>query len=277
MQIESAGPRTWLLAAVAGWAVMLWLLALLGMGAQVSPKPFDPGLVKPLPSLGPAAAERLGPLAQYAEIGARPLFHRSRQPQPFFIQGNQVDPPRDFDFILTSVIITPGLRMAILQRAQGGESVRLKVGQAPASMPNWRLVDVAPRSASFDGPEGSRMLELRVFDGTGGQAPTASPKATLPRGSSESSRSSGSSSSTQATTASATPISAAQPVLPVNSSAPVPTSDSGSDIEAERPPSPSAPEQTPAQQLDAIRKRIEARRAELRQSGQPPTLPNNTK
>jgi len=274
VRIESAGPRTWLLAAFAGWAVALWLLALMGMGAQVRPKPFDPALVKPLPSLGQAGLERLGPLADYAEIGARPLFHRSRQPQPFFVQGNQDDPPREFDFVLSSVIITPGLRMAILQRAQGGESVRLKVGQAPASMPNWRLVDVAPRSASFDGPEGPRVLELRVFDGTGGQNPTSIATAALPLASSGTSRSS---SPSLATTASAAPISAAQPVPPVNSSVPAAPSESASDMDAERPPSTSAPEQTPEQQLDAIRKRIEARRAQLRQSGQLPTPPNNTK
>ncbi|MCY7313373.1 MAG: hypothetical protein LH491_07025 [Pseudoxanthomonas sp.] len=270
MRIESAGPRTWLLAAVAGWVVLLWLLALLGMGGQVSPKPFDPGLVKPLPSLGPAALERLGPLAQYSESSARPLFHRSRQPQAFFIQGNQGDQPREFDFVLTSVIITPGLRMAIVQRAQGGESVRLKVGEAPASMPNWRLVDVAPRSASFNGPEGPLMLELRAFDGTGGQAPT--PRATAVV--SPSSPGSSNPQSPVSVPADAASSTAAATSVP-NPGVIVPTDPSRSDVAAQN--TVNAPNLTAEQQIGAIRKRLEARRAELRQSGQPPTPPNNTK
>src|SRR3546814_3288531 len=63
--------------------------------------------------------------------------------------------------------------MAILQPREGGDSVRVRVGTAPEAAPGWRLVSLEPRRAVFDGPEGERKLELRVFDGEGGIPPTA--------------------------------------------------------------------------------------------------------
>ncbi|HZF99062.1 MAG TPA: hypothetical protein VEY92_12640, partial [Pseudoxanthomonas sp.] len=172
MRIDAAGPRTWLLAALAAWCVLAWVMAGFGMGGQVTPLPADPALVQPLSRPPAGAEERLGPLVQYSEISARPIFNSSRRPQPFFIAGNDGEQAKPFDFVLSSVLITPSLRMAILQPTQGGESVRLKVGESPPSMAQWQLVDVQPRSVSFNGSEGPRTLELRVFNGTGGQAPT---------------------------------------------------------------------------------------------------------
>ena len=45
MRIDAFGPRTWLLATLAGWALLVWILALFGMGGQVRPLPDDPSLV----------------------------------------------------------------------------------------------------------------------------------------------------------------------------------------------------------------------------------------
>src|SRR3546814_6415840 len=70
-------------------------------------------------------------------------------------------------------MIAPDFRMAILQPREGGDSVRVRVGTAPEAAPGWRLVSLEPRRAVFDGPEGERKLELRVFDGEGGIPPTA--------------------------------------------------------------------------------------------------------
>ena len=67
--------------------------------------------------------------------------------------------------------------MAILQSTAGGESVRVKLGESPDAAPNWRLVEVNPRSVVIAGPDGQRTLELRVFDGAGGQAPTVTASA----------------------------------------------------------------------------------------------------
>ena len=42
MRVEDAGPRTWLLAALAGCALVAWLLAVAGMGGRIEPLPDDP-------------------------------------------------------------------------------------------------------------------------------------------------------------------------------------------------------------------------------------------
>ena len=257
MRTDAIGPRTWLLAALAGWAVLAWLLALFGMGGSIRPLPADPSLVQALPQLRPPAAERLGPMSQYSETGARPLFSENRQPVPFFISGEEGgEQPQSFDFVLSSVLITPALKMAILQTTEGGESVRVKLGEAPESAPNWQLVEINPRSVVIAGPEGRKTLELRVFDGLGGEAPTAmSPP--LPPG----------------------PVQQVQP--PRRSTAPTPDSarPPPASADAMSPQAESAapePELTTEQQMDLIRKRIEARRAQLREQEQvPPPPPQN--
>jgi general secretion pathway protein N len=266
MRIDSFGPRTWLLAALAGWALLAWVLALFGMGGQIRPLADDPSLVNALPKLPQQSPERLGPLAQYSEIATRPLLSQSRKPQPFFIQGQEGgEQPQTFDFVLTSVLITPQLQMAILQPTQGGEGVRLKIGDAPESAQGWRVAEIHPRSVVIEGPEGPRTLELRVFDGLSGQPPSASPA------------SPGSAPPVQPPTPGTVPPPASpvmatpsrpMPVSPANAAGPVPAP--GSQPQAESP-------MTTEQQMEAIRQRIEARRAQLRQQGQAPPPPNKTK
>lgn len=250
MRTEAFGPRTWLLAGIAAWALLVWLLALFGLGGQIRPLADDPSLAGPLPQLPAQAPERLGPLSDYAQIAARPVTSPDRQPQPFFIAGEQTEQKREFEYVLSSVLITPKLQLAILQPAGGGEGVRVKVGEAPASQPGWRLVELEPRSAVFDGPDGRRTLELRVFDGAGGMPMTvpaplpAPPPAGVPR---------------------------ASQVLP-------PQQSSAAPAPADAPP-PAATSAEPVlsteQQMEAIRKRIEARRAQLReQQGASPSPPD---
>lgn len=258
MRIDSFGPRTWLLAALAGWALLLWVAALFGMGGQIRPLADDPGLANALPKLPQQTPERLGPLAQYSEIAARPLLSQSRKPQPFFIQGQESgERPQTFDFILTSVLITPRLRMAILQPTQGGEGARLKIGDSPASAQAWRVAEIHPRSVVIQGPEGPRTLELRVFDGLSGQPPSVSP----------------------ASPASAPPVQPppATSAVMATPSRPSPAPPAG----ANPPPAPGSQPQaetplTTEQQMEAIRQRIEARRAQLRQ-GQAQPAPDKTK
>ncbi|MET0581208.1 MAG: hypothetical protein ABWZ08_04445 [Pseudoxanthomonas sp.] len=270
MRIDSFGPRTWLLAAIAGWTLLVWVLALFGLGGQIRPLPDDPSLVTALPRLPKQAAERLGPLAQYSEIAARPVFSQSRKPQAFFISGQEGgEQPQTFDFILTSVLITPQLQMAILQPTQGGEGVRLKIGDAPESAQGWHVSEIHPRSVVIQGPEGPRTLELRVFDGLSGQPPSATPP--VPGAGAPG------------------PAAPVQPPMPATA---VPAPGSAPPMTTPSQPMPvppanaagagSQPAQTPdalttEQQMEAIRKRIEARRAQLRQQGATPPPPNKTK
>lgn len=174
MRAEDAGARTWLYAAVAGWAVCAWILSMFGMGGSIDRLDEDPSLVQALPAPGTPAPERLGPLPQYADVAGRPLFTDNRRPQPYVI-----DPTADageggggFDFVLTSVLRTPQVQLVILQPSGGGDPVRVRQGHAPDGAPGWVLQSVEARRAVFAGPEGERSLELRVFDGIGGQAPT---------------------------------------------------------------------------------------------------------
>jgi general secretion pathway protein N len=252
-----AGPKTWLLAAVAGWALAIWALGLFGLGGRIEVLPDDPLLLQRLPQAARPGAERLGPLGQYSEIGARPLFSDDRRPQPFFINPEgEGEEQNTFDFVLTSVLLTPRLTMAIVQPAEGGESVRLKIGEAPETAPAWALASVHSRSVVFNGPEGERTLELRVFDGVGGEAPTAisAPPPVL-----------------------APPAAPAQPIVKGARQARAPGTPPSPASPALQPPSPAVKQEgidesapSPEAQAEAIRQRIEARRAQLLEQSKPP-------
>src|SRR5690606_18442831 len=142
----------------------------------------------------------------------------------------------------------------------------LKVGESPAGAQGWQLSSISPRGAVFDGPEGQRTLELRVFDGTGGEAPTAmaSPP---PAGQATPAR----------PTAGQSPARPASPRAAAADAAgdagrTVPAPQPGQPVPTEGAPRPSPPAptpdtppaRTPDEQVEAIRARIEARRARLR-------------
>lgn len=231
MRIEDAGARTWLLAAVALWAVCTWVLAAAGLGGRVQPLDEDPALLQPLPAGELAAGQRLGPLPQYAQIVDRPLFASDRRHRPFFLESDGGGEPGldGFDVVLTSVLITPALEMAIVQPSDGGDAISFKVGESARQAPDWTLVSVAPRQATFAGPDGERTLEMRLFDGVGGQPPTP---------------------------------------LDAGAAATAATATTAASSDAEAVEQATAREEadiTPASQAEAIRRRIEARRARIRE------------
>lgn len=269
MRVEGISPRTWVLGTVAGWALVLWVLALAGMGSRVAHLPDDPSLVSRLPQLPPAPAERLGPLAQYANITVHPLFSTDRQPQPFFLtkEGDEDAQPA-FDYVLTSVLITPTFKMAIVQPSEGGDSVRIKLGESADAQPAYRLTTINPRSAVFEGPDGEHTLELRVFDGSGGEPPTeiGSAGANAKRA-----IDANADANADATAASAAPILKPKPApKPVSRPAPQ------TGAKPAQPPTDNADasaQPTPEEQMESIRRRIEQRRAQLRQQAQNPAAP----
>ncbi|TXH71566.1 MAG: general secretion pathway protein GspN [Lysobacteraceae bacterium] len=254
MRLDSLSPKTWLLVALAAWALCLWVLALFGMGGRLGEYdlPTEP---QRLPTTTLPAADRPGPLTQYAEIGVRPVFAENRKPQPFVIDGSGEDVQANtFDYTLTSVLITPRVQLAILRPAADGvQPVRVKVGEAVEAAPQWSLAMLKPRSATFRGPEGEKVLELRVFDGVGGAPPppmVASMPPPLPP--------------PPGGVINAAPRADQPGVVSAPETAP------GAVVMPAPPPPDAAPSSTQAQ-LEAIRKRIEARRAQLRQqSGQNP-------
>lgn len=275
MRIDDAGPRTWLLAGIALWALLAWLLATAGMGGRVEPLPPDPGLLQPLPQVRTTAAPRLGSLDQYSEVANRPLFAVDRRPQPFALAGpgdaEAVTPA--FDYMLTGVLLTPDFRMATLQPPDGSDTVRVRVGEAPESLRSWRLVELGERSAVFEGPTGRQTVQLRVYDGVGGAPPTVvsqpAPRSDDPDRPGQPSQ---------------RPVEIANGAEPrptvqsVPSLVPVPpsTDPAAQSREPPRPPGQSQTGPQPANdqaQMEAIRKRIQERRRKLRADSpiQPPS------
>lgn len=214
-------PLTWLLAGFCGWALLLWIGALLGMGGRVAP--VEPLPASPLPQPGPATPDRIGPLIRYAEAAARPLFTQDRRPRGFLASvpegEGEAAQSASLDFILTGVLISPQVRLAIVQPTSGGEAQRVREGTSPEGANGWRLLEVQPRRVIFEGSSGQVTLDLRTF---GGSAP---PPAAVAR-----------------TTADA-----------VGAPPPPP-----------QPVADQAPQQSEAARIETIRRRIEARRAQLR-------------
>lgn len=242
MRLEDVSPRTWLLGVVAGWALAAWVLALAGMGGRVTPLADDPSLLRSLPKPAKPPPERLGPFGQYAEIAARPLFSQDRRLQPFSLGGDD-DTSNDFDYMLTSVLLVPQVKLAMVQPSGGGDPLRVKLGDAVEAAPAWRLVALNPRSAVFEGPGGQKTLELRVFDGTGGEPPSGGDAADAQSNQPP----------PQAPTTGTVPrapgagIAAGQGMLKQDAA-----------------PATAPPPDNTEQQMEALRKRIEQRRAQLR-------------
>jgi len=160
---------TLLVGALAVWSLGL-LLALLGLSGRVGPHPADLALIPALPDpVAELESPRLGPLADYRAVGERPLFHPDRRPLPVMAVAAEAETP--FEGVLSSVLLTDQLQMAIFSEPGGALSRRVRLGE---SVPGtaWRLAALEPRRAVLEGPGGQRVLELRVFDGKGGAAPT---------------------------------------------------------------------------------------------------------
>lgn len=257
MRVENFGPRTWLLAGVAGWALLAWLLAVAGMGGRFTMLADDPAMLVPLPQ-AVDAQPALGPPGHYQAIADRPLFASDRSPHPFFLEGGDGETSgEEFDYVLTSVLITPATKMAIVRRREGGDALRVRLDE-PLAQSGWRLVELTPRGAVFDGPQGRHNLELAVFDGQGAEQTSAALEA-------------GHAPSPSESRAARAPeeVQAAPPVSrPRTGRRPDPAPIAGDARPAEQDADSAEPvnkASEPAQaQMDAIRQRIEARRAALR-------------
>jgi general secretion pathway protein N len=231
-------PLTLLLGALCLWALCLLILALSGLGSRF-PAVTSADKPPPLPSVSlTRSVSRLSAMADYLEVGERPLMNLTRRP----VAQSAVDGEAgaaDLDVTLTSVLITPRLQLAILTDNKDGGTRRVRVGETVQGSA-WRLLQLEPRSAVIEGPSGQRTLELRVFDGRSGEAPT--PMAAAVDNDSE----------------------VQQPIQAIRSPPPPPTP-TQPPANAEPAAKPEAAEQlTQEQQVEAIRRRIEARRAQMR-------------
>ncbi|MGY0618396.1 type II secretion system protein XpsN [Lysobacter sp. A378] len=260
MRIEDAGPRTRLLAAVAGAAVLVWALAVAGMGGRVAPLDDTSDVLAPLPTLPAAPTARPDTPGGHEAIAARPLFSPDRTPQPFFLENDDGEQTQGFNYVLTSVLLTPRLQLAILQPPDGSASFRVLLQHGPEPHPAWRLVELDERSAVFEGPEGRRTLPLRVFDGVGGSPPTV-----LGRSAEAPAR---------RLDDAPEPVFPDDPQPPVREQPPAPASPDGTKQDASGTAA-EPPATTDAAQMDLIRQRIQARREKLRNPPAPEPPANN--
>jgi len=167
------------LAAIAAWGGLFALSAATGLGGRYNTLPEDPSLVPQLPQVNlEQAVSALEGAGTYAGIGDRPLFNYDRRPLPPLNQptgeGTVTQPVETtLDVVLTSVIKTADRQIAIVQHTPTGNSQSVLIGAAlSGDLAGWSLVELQSRAAVFEGPSGRKSVELRVFDGTGGQPPT---------------------------------------------------------------------------------------------------------
>ena len=244
-------PMTLLLGAVCLWALSVLVLALAGLGGRFAPASASIA-APPLPTVTLTRSQsRLGAFEQYAEVGRRPLLSQDRRPGLAPAEG---EASGDLDVMLTGVLITPTLQMAIFTDNKDATSRRVRLGEVvPGS--SWRLAVLEPRRAVLEGPSGQRALDLRVFDGRGGQAPTPVAASSSGNGSD----------SGDVRDANALPPPPAPDARPEPTPAPVASQpDNAPDAAARAQPEPVASPLTQEQQVEAIRRRIEARRAQMR-------------
>jgi general secretion pathway protein N len=173
-----------LLGALAGWSLMVAIAVYAGLGARYSLHPDDASRVPELPRLDLSRAQNpLQGLEAYAVVGERPLFNADRRPIPVPEAAGATDaaPPAavPLDVTLTSVILSGDMKIAILLDKKTNKTQSVRIGSAlEGEQSGWKLIELGARKAVFEGPGGRNEVELRVFDGSGGEAPTPVASAT---------------------------------------------------------------------------------------------------
>ena len=248
---DSLRPMTLLLGGAVLWALCLLVLALGGLGTRFA-EPDAPLAMEGIPNVSlNATHSRLGPWESYAEVGARPLMNEGRKPSLVTAVAGSDGGSSELDVTLTSVLITSNLKMALLTDNKDSSSKRVKLGDVVEGT-NWRLVSLEPRQAVLEGPTGQRMLPLRVFDGASGEAPTAVASPAEPTAANNAG-------------AASPPPPRSPPPPPVAQNAPPATVTK-----------PDPNQMTQEQQVEAIRARIEARRAQMRAEAEAAAATNKT-
>lgn len=250
MRIDRFSLRGWILLGLAVVAALFWLAALSGLGRKVSART-DLDAPRPtLPRLVPLAADPMIAPASFTAVSERPVFAEDRRPHPFRLGGPATS--NTGSLRLTGVLLAGDFGMATLTSEQN-RSLRLRLnGDA---VEGWQLLALEPRRATVLGPDGAQVLELSVFDGHGGEAPTPlrDPRSGNGQG---------------------------PPVSPPPRPAQPPRAAAG---EATVPPAPAPAVPPPAEQpsnqgpseeqMRAIRERIRARREQLQQQQRQSTPP----
>jgi general secretion pathway protein N len=123
----------------------------------------------------------------YGVVLDRPVFNEDRKPTPVgdtaAADPQQSATAKPLNATLTSVIIAPEVRLAIVKNNDTGESEVVRVGRTLAGEQNgWTLVEVSPRGVTLEGEGlGRQSLELAVNESAAGVQVVASPQAVVPK------------------------------------------------------------------------------------------------
>jgi general secretion pathway protein N len=250
MKVANQRLPTLLLAAFALWCLLVLVVVYAGLGGRYSLHPDDASRVPTLPQLDLSRAQTpLGGLTDYAQVGERPLFNSDRRPIPVpAAPGGPPDAPTDvpLDVVLTSVILSGDNKIAIVLDKKTNKSQSVKLGAALAGEQSaYKLIELEARKAVFEGPSGRTEAALRVFDGQGGEAPTAIVEAPVD------------------------PNVAAQPAVPAQ-----PTQDAQATAGLNNAANQA---QTPESRAELIRRRIEERRRQMREEAERANQQNGQK
>ncbi|MBD8526446.1 hypothetical protein [Pseudomarimonas arenosa] len=222
------------------WSVGTTVVVYSGLGARYSLHPDQAIEPSDVPAVrlerNQAGIEQL---ERFAMIGERPLFNPDRRPIPpeEAAPDDKAGPVESvpLNVVVTSIIITKNDQLAIVTDPNTKKATPVRVGKSlEGDQSAWRLVELTPRSAVFEGPGGRSGLDLRVFDGQGGEPPTP---VSIPQ----------SSASAQASNTGANPEKEQQHAA-----------NEANDAGAE----------TPESRAEQIRRRIEERRRQLREEAE---------
>jgi general secretion pathway protein N len=176
MSTRGAKLLSLILAAACGVLFVLALALQVGLGRGYSWLPPegdaaipDAGAIDRTPFKLPAEGE-------FAATQARPLFNEDRKPSPDepSDEGPPPPPPVALNIALSGVVLTPDVRVALVQDKIKNTSVALKEGMPmPGDQGGWTLTKINPRSAIFRETSGEEIeVELTTA--------VANPKANAP-------------------------------------------------------------------------------------------------
>lgn len=184
---------------------------------------------------------------------ARPLYFNDRRPRIAVVgQGAGGAANQDFDAVLTGIVRSSGLNLATLSPANG-KPVRVKLGDEVEGQAGWRLVSLSSRTATFRNGDREQVLRMEARDVAAEPAP-AVPPASPPMAPVDAPRPSNQ------------PAPPSVPGITGQASTGQPVTSSG----------PAAPASAPAnasqeQQVQAIRRRIEDARRQMRSASPQPS------
>jgi general secretion pathway protein N len=180
MSVRGANLLSLVLAGACGVLLLLDLALEFGLGRGYrwldADRVEDPGLTVAGIDREPF---KLPPETAFAAIEAKPIFNEDRKPTPETPDEPAAPPPPSapLNIALTGVVLTPQVRMALIQDKTRNVAVALKEGMPmPGDQGGWTLTEIKPRSVVFKETNGDE-VEVELSTAVAGQKPGAPPRA----------------------------------------------------------------------------------------------------